>query len=205
MKPMRNARRFEPLDPASPHPRGCGLAGLLIGLIALFSSGVGAAATHSIPYVPDSPDVVLERVPSMTDPRVRNFDVVRERLDADPHNMDLAIQLANAYIDYGRSTGDARYIGRGMAVVEPWLVINPTPIPVLLVRATVLQNRHLFQQSRSQLTALLERSPRNLQAWLTLATVEMVQADYTAANDSCVQVAQIGGDFMGTLCTAQLR
>jgi hypothetical protein len=205
MKPMRNPRRFEPLDPAGLHPPGCRLAGLLIGLIALFSSGVGAAATHSIPYVPDSPDVVLERVPSMTDPRVRNFDVVRERLDADPHNMDLAVQLANAYIDYGRSTGDARYIGRGMAVVEPWLVTNPTPIPVLLVRATVLQNRHLFQQSRSQLAALLERSPRNLQAWLTLATVEMVQADYTAANGSCVQVAQIGGDFMGMLCTAQLR
>ena len=36
-----------------------------------------------------------------------------ERLNADPHNMDLAVQLANAYIDYGRSTGDARYIGRG--------------------------------------------------------------------------------------------
>ena len=139
----------------------------------------------------------------MTDPRVRNFDVVRERLNADPHNMDLAIHLASAYIDYGRSTGDARYIGRGMAVVEPWLVVNPVPIPVLLVRATVLQNRHAFQESRSELTALLERSPRNLQAWLTLATVEMVQADYAAANDSCVQVAQIGGDFMGMLCTAQ--
>ena len=205
MKLMRNPRRFEPQDPAGLHPPGCRLAGLLIGLIALFSSGVSAAAAHPIPYIPDSPDVVLERVPSMTDPRVRNFDVVRGRLDSDPHNMDLAVQLANAYIDYGRSTGDARYIGRGMAVVGPWLAINPTPIPVLLVRATVLQNRHLFQQSRAQLTALLERSPRNLQAWLTLATVEMVQADYAAANSSCVQVAQIGGDFMGMLCTAQLR
>jgi tetratricopeptide (TPR) repeat protein len=182
-----------------------GPAGLLIGLIALFTGGVAAAATHSIPYVPDSPDVVLERVPSMTDPRVRNFDVVRGRLDADPHNMDLAVQLANAYIDYGRSTGDARYIGRGMAVVGPWLAANPVPIPVLLVRATVQQNRHAFQESRAELTALLERSPRNLQAWLTVATVEMVQADYSAANASCVQVAQIGGDFMGMLCTAQLR
>jgi tetratricopeptide (TPR) repeat protein len=205
MKPMRNPRRFEPLDLAGLHPPGCRLAGLLIGLIALFSSGVAAAATHPIPYVPASPDIVLERVPSMTDPRVRNFDVVRGRLDADPHNMDLAVQLANAYIDYGRSTGDARYIGRGMAVVGPWLAVNPVPIPVLLVRATVQQNRHAFQESRAELTALLERSPRNLQAWLTLATVEMVQADYTAANASCVQVAQIGGDFMGMLCTAQLR
>jgi Tfp pilus assembly protein PilF len=205
MKPMRNPQRFEPLDPVSLHPPGCRLTGLLIGLIALFCSGLAAAGAHLVPYLPRSPDVVLEQVPSMTDPRVRAFGATRARLHADPHNMDLAVQLANAYIDYGRSTGDARYIGRGMAVVAPWLQSSPVPIPALLVRATVLQNRHLFQQSRSQLTALLRRSPRNLQAWLTLATVEMVQADYAAANDACVQVAQIGGDFMGMLCTAQLR
>jgi hypothetical protein len=204
MKPMRDPQRFQPLDPAGLHPRGCRLAGLLIGLIALLSSGAAAAA-HSVPYVPSSPDIVLEQVPSMADPRVRGFDVLRGRLNTDPHNMDLAVRLANAYIDYGRSTGDARYIGRGQAVVEPWFALNPVPIPVLLVRATVEQNRHAFQESRSELTALLQRSPRNLQAWLTLATVEMVQADYAAANDSCVQVAQIGGDFMGMLCTAQLR
>lgn len=202
---MRNPQRFEPLDPAGLHPPGCRLAGLLIGLIAFFSCGVAAAVTHSVPYVPDSSYVILERVPAITDPRVRNFDAMRERLNADPHNMELAVQLADAYIDYGRSTGDARYIGRGMAVVGPWLVVNPVPIPVLLVRATVLQNRHAFPESRAELTALLARSPRNLQAWLTLATVEMVQADYTAANDSCIQVAQLGGDFMGLLCTAQLR
>ncbi|MGH8327634.1 MAG: hypothetical protein ACRET2_12810 [Steroidobacteraceae bacterium] len=204
MKPMRDPQRFEPLEPAGLHPPGCRLAGLLMGLIALFSSGVAAAA-HSVPYVPDSPEVVLARVPAMTDPRVRSFDAVRERLDADPRNMELAVRLADAYIDYGRSTGDARYIGRGMAVLGPWLVVNPVPVPVLLVRATVLQSRHAFRESRSQLTALLARSPRNLQAWLTLATVEMVQADYAAANDSCIQVAQLGGDFMGMLCTAQLR
>lgn len=206
MRPLREARRFETPDPAGPHLRGCGLAGLLTGLIALFCCGVAAAAgTHSAPYVPSSPDVVLQQVPSMADPRVRRFGVLRERLNADPHDMDLAVQLADAYIDYGRSTGDARYVGRGMAVVQPWLQDNPVPIPALLVHATVLQNRHFFQQSRSELTVLLQRSPRNLQGWLTLATVEMVQADYAAANGACVQVAQNGGDFMGTLCTAQLR
>ncbi|HEY1891323.1 MAG TPA: hypothetical protein VGG63_12995 [Steroidobacteraceae bacterium] len=205
MRPLREPQSFERVGPVSLHPPGCRLVGLLLGLVALFSGGLAAAGTHFAPYVPDSPDAVLERVPSTTDPRVRSFDAMRQRLNADPHNMDLSVQLANAYIDYGRATGDARYIGRGMAVVAPWLQGKSVPIPVLLVRAIVQQNRHLFQQSRAQLTAVLERSPRNLQAWLTLATVEMVQADYAAANGSCVQVAQIGGDFMGMLCTAQLR
>jgi Tfp pilus assembly protein PilF len=204
MRPLRHSPRFELQGSASLHPPGCRLAGLLLGVIALFS-GAAAAATHFHPYVPSAPDVVLQQVPSMTDPRVRRFDLLRERLNGDPHDMDLAVQLADAYIDYGRSTGDARYVGRGMAVVEPWLQEAPVPIPALLISATVMQNRHEFQQSRATLAALLARDPRNLQAWLTLATVEMVQADYGAANQSCVQVAQIGGDFMGMLCTAQLR
>lgn len=205
MTGLRDSRRFGSQRSASLLPAGSRLAGLLIGLLAFVCCGAAAAASHPGPYVPESPEIVLQRVPSFTDPRVRHFDALRERLNADPHNMGLAVQLADAYIDYGRSTGDARYIGRGLGVVEPWLEGDPVPIPALLVRATVLQNRHFFQQSRSVLAALLKRNPRNLQAWLTLATVEMVQADYAAANDACVQVAQIGGDFMGTLCTAQLR
>ena len=205
MKPLRSSRLLESQCSASPHPPGCRLAGLLLGLNALFFGASAAAATHFHPYVPNSPDVVLQRVPSVADPRVRIFASLRNRLDGDPHDMDLAVQLANAYIDYGRSTGDARYVGRGMAVVAPWLQEAPIPIPALLVSATVLQNRHYFKESRATLTALLARDPRDLQAWLTLATVEMVQADYAAANDACVQVAQIGGNFMGTLCTAQLR
>ncbi|MDE2449858.1 MAG: hypothetical protein KGO22_12860 [Gammaproteobacteria bacterium] len=205
MKPLRSSRFLESQRPASLHPPGCRLAGLLLGVIALCSGEAAGAATHFHPYIPGSPDVILQQVPSMTDPRVRIFDSLRNRLDGDPHDMKLAVQLADAYIDYGRSTGDARYVGRGMAVVEPWLQEVPIPIPALLVSATVLQNRHYFKESRATLTALLARDPRNLQAWLTMATVEMVQADYPAANAACVQVAQIGGDFMGTLCTAQLR
>ncbi|MGH7107953.1 MAG: tetratricopeptide repeat protein, partial [Acetobacteraceae bacterium] len=186
-------------------PRGRRLAGLLMSILGSLACAIGTAGEHRQPYVPASPFIVLANVPSMTDPRVRGFDQLRSQLNRDPHNLSLAVQLADAYINYGRSTGDARYVGRGMAVVEPWLQGKPTPIPALLVRATVLQYRHLFRASRGQLDMLLARDSRNLQAWLTLSSVEMVQADYAAANDACVQVAQIGGNFVGMLCTAQLR
>ena len=205
MVPLSDSRRMEEFNPASLHPCRCGLPGALLWLLALVCCESAAAAAHLTPYVPDSPDAVLQQVPSFTDPRVRQFDLLRKDSAADPHNLVLAVRLADAYIDYGRSTGDERYVGHGMAVIEPWLRLRPIPIPALLVSATVLQNRHFFQQSRAELTALLASDPRNLQAWLTLATVEMMQADYSAANGACVQVAQLGGDFMGTLCTAQLR
>jgi len=172
---------------------------LSLGLLA------GTAGAGSPPYVPTSSEVVLERLPSATDTRVRRFDALRRQLGLAPRDMQRALQLANAYLDYGRSTGDARFLGRSLAVIEPWMQESPVPVPILLVHASILQSRHIFQASRAELGAVLAREPRNAQAWLTLATVEMVQADYGAANAACVQLAATAGDLLGIMCTAQLR
>jgi len=175
---------------------------VLAVIAALFAATAGAGVE---PYVPASPGVVLQRVPASSDPRVRRLEVLRRTFDRAPHDLQPAIQLAAAYLDYGRSTGDARYLGRALAVIEPWMRERPIPVPVLVLHATLLQSRHAFEASRAELVTILERDPRNAQASLTLATVEMVQADYAAANAACVHVAQIGGDLLAILCTAQLR
>lgn len=206
-------------------------AALLFVLIANFTAGGSVhAADRRIPYIPASASVVLQRVPPTTDPRVRQFDRLREDLKRDPHNAAKAVTLAHAYIDYGRSTGDARFLGRAMAVIEPWMNQIPTgqsstqqvsghqapanqasasqaatPISILLVHATIQQSRHFFQAARKELDAILERDPDNAQAWLTLATVAMVQGDVELANRACVQLANSGGDFMGLVCSASLR
>ncbi|MGH8162730.1 MAG: tetratricopeptide repeat protein, partial [Rhodanobacteraceae bacterium] len=109
------------------------------------------------------------------------------------------------YIDYARSTGDARYLGRALAVIEPWMQRKSVPVPVLLTHAIILQSRHFFADARRELATVLTRDPGNAQAWFTLATVALVQGDYATANDSCVHLAQVSGNFMGMLCTAQLR
>lgn len=175
-------------------------------LLALTLNATSAwAGDHRTPYTPASADVVLQRVPASTDPRVRHFDQLRADTRRHPNDMRRATKLADAYIGYGRSTGDARYLGRGMAVIEPWMRQKPVPVPVLLVHATILQSRHFFRAAREELQSLLARDPGNAQAWLTLATVAVVQGDYETANDSCVHLASVGGDFYGQLCTAQLR
>lgn len=157
------------------------------------------------PYVPTSPAVVLQRVPASTDPRVRQFKRLRAELGQHPDDTKRALKLARAYIAYGRSTGDARYLGRALAVIEPWMNNPPPPVPVLVVHATILQSRHHFKAARKELQTLLERDPGNVQGWLTLATVAMVQADYPLADHACVHLAAVGGDFMGIACTASLR
>lgn len=173
-------------------------------LILIVTAGK-AESPQRDPYIPANAQVVLQRVPKTSDPRVRRFDQLRATLTNKPHLKSDALKLARAYIDYGRSTGDARYLGRALAVIEPWLRKTPQPLDIRLVRATILQSRHHFRAARDELASILKRDPGNAQAWLTLATVDMVQGDYAAANQSCVKLAASGGDFMGIMCGAQLR
>lgn len=182
----------------------CDALRLFVTLIAVLACGM-ARADHIAPYIPASAAVVLQQVPPTSDPRVRHFDQLRVDAQLHPNDATKAVALALAYMDYGRSTGDARFLGRAMAVISPYMAQNMPPIPVLLVHATILQSRHDFQASRHELAAILQRDPGNAQAWLTLATVAMVQGDDAIANDACVHLANASSDFMGIVCTASLR
>ncbi len=174
-------------------------------LLAIPSLSVTAHAEQTTPYIPANASVVLQLVPPTTDPRVRQFDQLRADFNAHPKDAAKAVALAQAYIDYGRSTGDARYLGRAMAVIAPFVAQSPPPIPVMLVHATIQQSRHFFQASREELLQILKRDPENVQALLTLSTVAMVQGDHDLANRLCVQMTNAAGNFMGMICTAALR
>jgi hypothetical protein len=174
------------------------LAGMLIAPLT-------AHTEHSAPYIPTDANVVLQLVPPTTDPRVRHFEQLRADFQLHPKDVSKAVALARAYIDYGRSTGDARYLGRAMAIIEPIMAQSTPPISVMLVHATILQSRHDFESSRKELDKIFQRDPGNAQAWLTLATVAMVQGDDGVANNACVQLANASSDFMGMMCTASLR
>lgn len=176
----------------------------ILAVVAMFG-GTPVAAQHATPYIPVSSDVVLQLVPPATDPRVRRFEQLRADADSHPGDVARAVTLAEAYIDFGRSTGDARYLGRAMAVIEPYMKAPSPPISTMLAHATILQSRHDFVTARKELDQILRRAPDNAQAWLTMATVAMVQGDYQAANDACVRLTNTGGDFMGMICTSSLR
>ena len=176
----------------------------LPALLLLLGAGT-ANADQRQPYTPANAAVVLQHVPPTTDPRVRHFDQLRADFSQHPQDVNKAVALALAYIDYGRSTGDARFLGRAMAVIQPFMAQPAPPIPVLLVHATIQQSRHFFQAARVELTQILQRDPANAQAWLTLATVAMVQGDDELANRACVHFTNSSSDFMGIICTSSLR
>jgi predicted Zn-dependent protease len=114
----------------------------------------------------------------------------------------LAVQLARSYLDYGRATGDARYLGRAQAVIAPLLARRPPRKDALLVEATLLQSRHQFVESRRVLQALLQRDPDNTDAWLTLSAVALVQGDMQEAQRDCTHLLTQADALVAAGCIA---
>ena len=192
--------------PAARRPkRGRGLV-LAVGLAACVTSASASDAVPSgTPYLPRADSEVLQKVLPASDPMVRAIEALRTKLAADPGNAGLADSLAHAYIDLGRRQGDAHYAGYAEAVIAPFLRSQPTPAPALVTQATILQYRHEFAPARALLKEAIAREPRQAQAWLSLATLDMVQGDPAGAADDCAQVARHGGFALGLACSGNLR
>jgi tetratricopeptide (TPR) repeat protein len=130
---------------------------------------------------------------------------LRATLNATPRSLSAAKDLAEAYIDYSRQVGDAHYAGYAEAVIAPWVRAAAPPAAALVIQATILQYRHQFDAARGLLQKTLEIDPRNAQAWLTLATLDMVQGDYETAAKDCAQVVSNAGIDIGLSCVGSLR
>ena len=190
--------------------RACALGLALSGASAAIvlpatAAGAAPAPPYKAPYTPAADDAVLQDVPSASDPAVRRMRRLRGELDADAGSLVIAQQLAQAYIDYGRQIGDAHYAGYAEAVLAPWLLQTSPPAAVAVEYATILQYRHQFAESRTELKIALDADPHNAQAWLTLATLDMVQGDYDTAGRDCSQLAASGGYLLNIACAGNLR
>src|SRR5712664_202713 len=67
------------------------------------------------PYVPSSDGAILAELPSGT----RHADVSARRLARG--RVDVAIPLAQFYLQQSRLSGDLRYLGYAEAVLAPWV------------------------------------------------------------------------------------
>jgi tetratricopeptide (TPR) repeat protein len=169
------------------------------------TSATAPAPPYTAPYTPTDDRALLQEVPSASDPAVRQMRLLRSKLDADAASLVIAQQLAQAYIDFGRQIGDAHYAGYAEAVLAPWLLRPSPPAAVLVEYAVILQYRHQFAEARRELKGALDSDPHNAQAWLTLATLDMVQGEYESASRDCSQVGASGGYILVIACTGNLR
>jgi tetratricopeptide (TPR) repeat protein len=172
-------------------------------LFTFFTMAVLSAAwlplAHAGPYVPSSDSTVLAELPAGT----HYADVSARRLAQS--RVDVAIPLAQFYIQQSRLSGDLRYLGYAEAVLTPWVSKNP-PVPdVLVLQATLQQSRHEFSASLATLERSLTARPNDPQALLVRATVLRVLGRYSEAGVACEQFARLVDARLGAICIQSLR
>jgi len=162
----------------------------------LFGSMTTASAS---PYTPASDGVVLASVPA----GARHAEVSTRNLARD--RIDVALPLAQFYIQRARTTGDLRFLGYAEALLEKWTGPDATSAEALVLQATVLQSRHDFAQALDVLRHALALKPENPQAWLTLATVLRVLGKYDEAQAACDELSRRADAAVTQLCTQGVR
>ncbi|MBY0248262.1 MAG: hypothetical protein K2Q17_11405 [Nitrospiraceae bacterium] len=164
-----------------------------------------AVDAYAEPYRPTDDAQVLERLSfKASDPVARNLDRLRAHLRQNPGNLASAVDLATHYIEQGRSEGDPRFLGQAQAVLSPWWN-TPTPPPaILLLRATIRQNAHEFNEALTDLDQVLVAQPTNAQAWLTKASILQVQARYDDARRACQRLARLAAAHVQAGCLGDI-
>ena len=161
-------------------------------LVACLAPGAGALA---MPYRPDDDAQVLERLPAGL-PRAQASTA------ADSAS---AARIARAYIERSRQEADPRFLGYAEGVLQPWWNDPEPPPELLLLRATIHQSRHRFDDALDDLARLLRRQPRHAQALLTRATILRVQGRYAAAVADCRALRGLADAFVASLCEHSVR
>lgn len=161
--------------------------------------------TFASPYIPNNPAQVLENLPANSATSSKEFKRIRAALNANPKNIVIAAQLAKLYIERSRIEGDPRYLGYAQAALAPWWNLNEPPIEALVLRATLLQSTHRFDQSLVDIDKVLKLDPRNGQAWITRATILQVQAKYAEAYKSCEQLYLIAPSLITLTCATNIH
>ncbi len=159
----------------------------------------------SEPYRPTDDAQVLERLRfKASDPIARELDILRTDLRRNPRNLESTIKLAAHYIEQSRSEGDPRLLGQAEAILSPWWNEQAPPPATLLLRATIRQNAHQFDQALADLDQVLAAQPTNAQAWLTKASILRIQAHYDDARRACQPLARLAASYVRLGCLSDI-
>ena len=174
-------------------------------ILSSFLLSICITNTIAAPYIPNSAEQVLETIPTNASIASKEFKKLRAALNAEPNNTALAAQLAQKFIERSRIEGDPRYLGYAQAVLAPWWKMSNPPIEILVLRATLLQSTHHFDQSILDLDKVLKLDPTNGQAWVTRATILQVQGKYAEAYASCEHLYRLTSSLITVTCATNIR
>ncbi|MEX0830504.1 MAG: tetratricopeptide repeat protein [Nitrospirales bacterium] len=174
----------------------------LLAIISWFAGHLGAL--HAAPYIPDHGSMVLETLHFSGDSRFQQLRQWRQQLSQNPENLPLAIRLANRYLTLGHTEADPRFDGYARAALLPWWGKAKPPSEVLLIRATLQQREHKFDEALQDLKQVLARQPSHPQAWLTQSVIQQVRGLYPEARQSCWPLLELVNSLVSTSCVANI-
>lgn len=157
--------------------------GLTLWLVMGLTTSVYATA-----HIPAQDDIILEKLPTEWLKASTSTKQLREAWQMQPEQPAAVQALAQHYIEIGREQADPRYYGYAEALLKPWKD-KPLPNELLFLRAHLHQHAHRYDVALQDLKQLLQQQPSHSQAWLTQAMIQSVQGDYTAAKQSCHNLA----------------
>lgn len=127
---------------------------------------------------------------------------LRQQWQAQPDNAGIAVALARLYIEQAQSSMDERLWGYAQATLQPWWNRNDITDDLLFLRATILQHAHDFARAESDLTRLIARNPRHVQARMTRMVVLNIQGRFAAAKKECHALALLAPPLTTASCLA---
>ncbi len=185
------------------------ITGLIVfGLLLAVAPITSSLAT---PYTPMSKNQVLLTLPaSMVTLRraqqalPRTTEITIENNKRDSQFAD-RLQQAQTYLYSAQQNNDPRWYGYAHASLAPWWKESQRYPKVALLKATILQHRHQFPEALIELNSVLQQQPRNIQALLIRAQVNMMQANYHAAQQDCQHILWLSNPTLGINCIAQVN
>jgi tetratricopeptide (TPR) repeat protein len=175
--------------------------GVLVLAMLVAGAFVGRDAHGDGGFVPARDDEVLESVPAGRSGIARGLYEAAAGRSAALRPGELLARAAR-FIAQGRSSGDPRFFGYAEAALARWDTDPDAPARARVLRAAVRSARHDFAGALADLDLALRRDPRDAQAWLSRATLNVLRADYASATAGCDRLAAIRAASAHTMCRA---
>jgi tetratricopeptide (TPR) repeat protein len=137
------------------------------------------------------------------------IEVFAPRTKGQPTTQEEAAAQAKMSIQSARELQDPRYLGRARAALQRWWGKEDATQEVLVLQATIEQSLHLFDDARGTLQRIITKNPENIQAWLTIASLDRLSGNYNEALNSCRRALRVSNSgtakIYGDVCTADIQ
>ena len=172
---------------------------------ALLVTAMLELAASGAPFVPSDSRQVLERLPPRTGREWQAIASLRAELAREPRSAPIAAELAQRYLELFRAEGEPRLVAYAQSALAPWRDERDPPLEIAQRRAEIAQSEHRFDDALADLKRVIERDPRSVSARLTVASIDLVRADYDASRRECARLVLLADAAVAGACSSAVR